>query len=132
MFEYKFHVRYAETDQMGVVYYANFFIYFEAARSAFMRAHGYPYSRLEKEGLFLPVVEAYCNYKSPAHYDEEITIKLGIKEMKNTSFKIHYDVLREEKLLATGYTKHVFTNRDMKPVRIPEEVRKIFEKYLIK
>ncbi len=131
MFEYKLNVRYAETDQMGVVYYANFFIYFEAARSAFMRENGYSYSKIEKSGLFLPVVEAYCSYKSPAYFDEELKIKLGIKEMKNTSFKIYYKVLREDKILAEGYTKHVFTNKNMKPVRIPEEIRKIFEKYLI-
>lgn len=132
MFEYKLSVRYAETDQMGVVYYANFFTYFEAARSSFMREKGYPYSELEKKGLFLPVIEAYCNYKSPAHYDEELVIKLGIMEMKNSSFKIHYDVLRGGTLLATGYTRHVFTDRNFKPVRIPDEIKKIFEKYLIK
>ncbi len=132
MFEYKLFVRYAETDQMGVVYYANFFIYFEAARSAFMRENGYPYSELEKRGLFLPVIEAHCNYRSPAHYDEELVIKLGIMEMKNSSFKIHYDVLRDNTLIATGYTRHVFTNRSFKPAKIPEEIRKIFEKYLIK
>ncbi|MEN3046059.1 MAG: thioesterase family protein [Candidatus Hydrothermales bacterium] len=132
MFEHKIHVRYAETDQMGVVYYANFFVYFEAARTSFMRENGYPYSKLEKEGFFLPVVEAYCEYKSPAHYDEELTVRLFVKELKNTSFKIQYDIYREDKLIATGYTRHVLTDKNLKPVRIPNKIREIFEKHLIK
>ncbi len=132
MFKCKLRVRYAESDQMGVVYYANFFIYFEAARSEFMRTHGFPYSEMEKNGFFVPVVEAYCKYLSPAHYDDELEIHLWVLELKNTSFKYGYKVVREGKVLAEGFTRHVVVNKDMKPVRIPEKVKRMLEKFIIK
>jgi acyl-CoA thioester hydrolase len=116
---------------MGVVYYANFFVYFESARTDFMRYVGFPYGEMEKKGIFVPVIEAYCRYLSPAYYEDELEIHLWVSEIKNTSFKYSYEVKRGEKLLAKGYTRHVLVNRDMKPMRINEDIKKVLEKYYI-
>ena len=116
-------VRYEETDRMGVVYYANYLIWFEVARTEFFRRLGLPYTELEKEGVRLMVVEAKCAYKSPATYDDLITVKTRITKMKNTSLVFLYDLYREKTLVATGESTHVFTDEKAKPVRIPGRVK---------
>lgn len=103
-----FRVRYAETDQMGVAYYGNYLTWFEMGRSGLCRDWGKPYGAWEKEGLFLPVVEALCRYKSPARYDEELTLKTSLAEVRPHSVTFRYRLLRGEKLLAEGKTTHAF------------------------
>lgn len=129
MFQFKTLVRYSETDQMGVVYYANYFVYFEAARTALLRKEGKSCGDFEKEGVYIPVIEAYCKYKSPIFYEDEIIVNCWISEVKNASFKFEYQILRDGKILAEGYTRHCCTTKDLKPIRIPPDLRKIIEKY---
>jgi acyl-CoA thioester hydrolase len=124
VFEHKLRVRYAETDKMGVVYYANFFIYFEEARGAHLRSIGYSYSALEEKGYFTPVKEAFCEYLSPAYYEDILTIKLKVEILREASFKYIYEVERGDKLVARGYTIHVLVNKELKPVRIPDGLKR--------
>ncbi|MBN1899571.1 MAG: acyl-CoA thioesterase [Spirochaetes bacterium] len=132
IYQYKWRVIYAETDQMGVVYYANYFIWFEAARSEFLRAIHLPYRALEKQGIFLPVVEAFAKYLSPAYYEDEITVGLWIKEIKSVSLMIGYHIKREadNTLLATGYTRHTILDKKGKIRKIPEELKNRSKEYI--
>jgi acyl-CoA thioester hydrolase len=112
--------RYKETDQMGVVYYSNYFVWFEVARTELFRDIGYSYSRIEKEmALRLMVVKAVCCYMIPAHYDEHIDIECIVSKLGNASIAFKYNVLRAKNLLADGETVHVFTDIFNKPKRIP-------------
>ncbi|MBC7331853.1 MAG: acyl-CoA thioesterase, partial [Synergistetes bacterium] len=82
---------------------------------------GFPYSELEKRGIFMPAVESWCRYKSPAFYDDLITIKVKVEEVKDYSVSFFYRVERDGKLIALGRTKHCFVNKDGKMVKVPEE-----------
>ncbi|MDD5066054.1 MAG: thioesterase family protein [bacterium] len=121
-YRHRLSVRYFETDQMAVVYYSHYLVWFEAARTDYLKSKGFPYARLEEMGFYLPVTEAYCKYLTPARYEDEIIVETRIDEMKNASLKISYRVLREkdEKLLATGFTVHPCINRERRIVRFPE------------
>ena len=124
-------VRYADTDQMGVVYYANYFVWLEIARTEFLRHLGVDYRSIEKEKeLSLPVIEAYCKYKSPAKYDDVILIKTKVSQMKSSFLRFDYELFNKEnkELLVEAYTTHVFIDKDRKPVRMPQEIKDILEK----
>ncbi len=124
-------VRYADTDQMGVVYYANYLVWLEVARTEFLRSLGIDYRNIEKEKqLVLPVVEAYCKYKAPARYDEIIMIRIKVSQVKNSSLRFDYSLFNKEnnELLAVAYTTHVFIDKDRRPVRMPKEIQNMFEK----
>ncbi len=114
--EIKLRVRYQETDQMGVVYHANYFVWFEVGRAEYFRKLGMPYSEFEKNSLFFPVTKAYCEYKSSARYDEEITVITRMEELQEVRFSFQYNILRERELLATGTTEHAFVNLQGRPV----------------
>jgi len=117
-------VRYEETDRMGVVYYANYFVWFEIARTEYFRKRNLSYRKLEEQSqLHLMVVDAYCDYKAPATYDDLVFVETNIEEIRNTSLKFVYKVSRDSVLLATGRTTHVFTNKSGKPIKIPEEIK---------
>ena len=121
---YKTRVRYAETDQMGVVYYGNYLAYLESARTGLLREEGYPYSELEKQGLLLPVTECKIQYKGAAHYDEEVKVTTTLAYVKNASIKFNYKVYNaEDKEIATAYTIHPFVSREWKIITIPDEVK---------
>lgn len=109
-------VRYSETDQMKIVYNANYLDWFEIARTELCRKWGRPYTEWEKNGLMLPVVEAYCRYKHPARYDDEIELWARITELKYHSVKFDYRIELSGcgKLLAEGWTKHGCTDADGK------------------
>lgn len=128
MVEAKLRVIYGDTDQMGVVYYANYFRYFEFSRSEYFRAKGGSYAALEKEGSMLPVVEATCTYKAPAKYDDVLVIRADVTELKRASLTFQYEIRREgeEKVLCTGRTVHACIGRDGRPTRIPDAVARIF------
>ncbi len=130
--EYRFFVKYADTDKMGYVYYANYLVWFEAARTYFLRELGYPYKKMEEENIFLPVVEAYCKYLSPSFYEDNILIESWIGEIKNVSLKIFYNVIREDdnKLLAKGYTKHTSINKAGKLIKLPEKFLNVISDYI--
>jgi len=107
-------VRYAETDQMGVVYHSNYLIWFEVGRVELMRALGFDYKLMELEDdTFIVVADVHCRYHHPAHYDELLTVRTSILEAKNRTLKFGYELLRQSdnKLLATGHTIHVACNR---------------------
>lgn len=123
--ETQIRVRYQETDGMGVVYYANYFIWLEIARTEFLRAFGISYKQLEEKGVFLMVAKASCQYKSPARYDDIVTIQTWIPEIKNSSLKFEHKLLVADKLIATGESLHVFTNKSLKPIRVPEEIKSV-------
>lgn len=112
-------VRYAETDAQGVVYHANYLVYFEVGRGAWLRAQGIDYNELEAGGHFIVVVEARTRYKAPARYDDVLTIRTTLAEVRNRSLTYHYEVLRGGVVVAEGETAHVCVDREGKPVRIP-------------
>jgi len=118
-------VRYAETDNMGIVYYANYLVWFEVGRTEYLLAQGVDYRDVEKEGLFMAVVEAHCVYKAPARYGETVSVATWSEEVKNSSLKFVYRVTRqgEEKVLAEGWTAHVLIDKDLRPKKIPERIR---------
>lgn len=129
-FQVEIRVRYSDTDQMGVVYYANYFTWLEIARTEFLRSKGISYQRIENEKqLALPVVEAYCKYKFPAKYDDVVVIKTSISKMMNTKLRFDYKLINKEteQLLATAFSVHVFIDKERKPVRIPSRIREAFE-----
>jgi acyl-CoA thioester hydrolase len=117
-------VTYRDTDQMGFVYYANYLVYFEMARTELMRTLGRPYRECEAEGIFLPVVEASCRYFVSARYDDLLEIRTRVSRWTRAVIDFDYEVRRsgETQLLATGVTRHVFTNREGRIVRTGERV----------
>jgi acyl-CoA thioester hydrolase len=119
-------VRYKETDQMGVAYYSNYFVWFEVARTELLRKAGYSYSRIEREmGLMLMVVSAECFYKIPAKYDDLLTVDCSIPKTGNTSITFACKILRDKDLLAEGSTVHVCTDFSGKPRRIPQALKEV-------
>lgn len=128
---YKTRVRYADVDQMGVVYYGHYLPYLESARTELLREGGYPYSRMEAEGIFLPVTECLCRYKGSARYDEEISVESSLAYVKNASIKINYTVRNEAgKVILTGHTIHPFIDREWKIMAIPEEIREMLSEFV--
>ena len=120
-----YRVPYADTDQMGVVYYGNYLAFFERARNELMRAIGYTYRECEAEGWMLPVVHAELDYKSPARYDDLLEITAYIREMKGVRIEIACEVRRkgEPDLLVSGFTRHAFVStRTFRPMPPPERL----------
>ena len=120
-------VRYAETDQMGHAYYANYLVWFEQARSAYFRDRGMPYTEIEASGFKFPVVEAYCRYKGEVKYDDEIIVRAWAAEVKRAAVKVMYEVVREGKVVTEGYTWHVLVGTEFKAVSLPPFIRSLFE-----
>lgn len=131
MIEYhdvKLRVRYAETDQMGVVYHSNYFIWFEVGRVELMRALGAEYKKMEREDdCHIVVVDVHCRYHHPARYDEELRVRTRIEDSRNRLVKFVYEVFRDadNTLLATGHTTHVICGRNGRPKTLPEKYRRI-------
>jgi acyl-CoA thioester hydrolase len=122
-------VRYAETDQMGVVYYANYLVWMEVGRVEFCRAAGIRYRDMEiDDGILLTVAEASCRYHSPALYDDEVIVRTWIAEAHPRMIRFGYEMteLSDGRKLATGETKHIFRGRDRKPRKLPEKYRASF------
>jgi acyl-CoA thioester hydrolase len=118
-------VRYAETDQMGVVYYANYFVWFEIGRTDLLRALGGTYRELEAAGLFLPVIEASCDYAQPCRYDDELAIETTGRTLSPVRVEFSYTVTRQADgaRAATGRTVHAALNREGRPSRLPADLR---------
>ena len=116
-------VYYADTDAGGVVYYANYYRYFEAARAALLRAHGRNNHDMLEWGVALPVIESHCKYKSPAHYEDLLEVEVGIGKVGGASVRFVYTIKRQETVLAEGYTVHACVNSETgRPQRIPPEL----------
>ncbi len=122
-------VRYAETDRMGVAYYANHFVWFEVGRVEWFRQHGFVYKEMEEQdGAYIIVAEARCSYKAPVRYDDLIIIRTWLQEARTRTLVFAYEILRQldRALLATGETTHVITDRDGRPRTLPDRYRALF------
>ena len=111
-------VRYAETDQMGFVYYANYLVWMEVGRTEYFRELGMPYREVEKNEILLPVTKAFCQYKSPARYDDAVRVVTSIASLQDVRIHFKYELFRNDtnELLAIGETEHAFVNRQGRPV----------------
>jgi acyl-CoA thioester hydrolase len=118
-------VRYAETDRMGVVYYANYLVWFEVGRTEWLRETGWSYREMETGGVALPVIEAHCAYRQPARYDDEIEIVTRATLMTPVRIRFDYDAVRRQDgvRVAEGYTIHAALDSAGRPCRLPERVR---------
>jgi len=121
-------VRYAETDKMGVVYYANYLVWFEVARTDLLRSLGWSYREMEHAGISLPVIEAHCRYVKPARYDDEIEIRTEGRMLSPIRMEFQYQVFKktDQILAATGKTVHAALDTAGKPCRLPQRVREVF------
>ena len=116
-------VRYAETDQMGIVHHANYLIWFEAGRSELCRSKGFSYKEMEEvDGALMVVAECYCRYKSPAYYEDVLTIRTKVGEIRSRSLRFFYEILRKSDgtLVAEGESLHLVTDREKKVRTLPE------------
>jgi acyl-CoA thioester hydrolase len=128
--ESRVRVRYAETDQMGVVYHSNHFIWFEIGRVELLRQLGFSYRDMEKkDGCYIAVVDARCRYKAPVHYDDEVIVRTQLKNVRESLIHFSYELIRAEDglLLAEGETTHIVTNAEMKTAPLPEKYRRVFQ-----
>jgi acyl-CoA thioester hydrolase len=121
-------VRYAETDKMGVVYYANYFVWFEVARADLLRSLGWTYREMEHAGVALPVIEAHCDYHRPARYDEEMEVRAKGRMLSPVRMEFTYEVVRrdDQMVSASGRTVHAALDIAGKPCRLPDRIRQLF------
>jgi acyl-CoA thioester hydrolase len=127
--ETRFRVRYAETDQMGVVYYANYLVWMEVGRVELCKSLGFSYRDMEREdGVLLAVAEACCRYRSPARFDDEVIVKTWIEEAnpRMVTFAYEMRLAGTDRTLATGRTRHIFVNREMRRARLPQKYHAMF------
>lgn len=125
----QFTVRYAETDQMGVVHHSNYAVWFEAGRTDFIRKMGLPYSRIEENGAKLPLLELKCQFKGFARYEDEIIVNTNISEYTATRIVFHYEVYKkgDEHAITLGETMHCWTDGNLKPVNLKKYRPEIFD-----
>jgi len=120
-------VRYAETDKMGVVYHANYLVWFEVGRTDWLRQSGWTYREMEAAGVALPVIEVHCEYRQPARYDDEIAIDARAVPLTPVRLRFEYRLSRaaDGVLLAEGYTIHAAVDPAGRPCRLPDTVRQL-------
>lgn len=118
-------VRYAETDKMGVVYHSNHFVWFEVARTDLLRRAGWTYREMEAEGFGLPVIEAHCEYRQPARYDDELDVLASGQLLSAVRVRFDYAIVRpaDEAIIAIGHTVHAALDRSGRPCRLPSRVQ---------
>lgn len=121
-------VRYAETDKMGVVYYANYLVWFEVARADLLRSLGWTYREMEHAGVSLPVIEAHCEYHRTAKYDDEIEVRTEGRMLSPVRMEFQYKVFRrgDQVLTASGRTVHAALDPNGRPCRLPQRIREVF------
>lgn len=124
-------VIYGDTDKMGVVYYANYLRYFEAARAAWFRDLGYSNKDLEAWGVALPVVEAHCNYRNPAHYEDLLDVHVDVTEARGASLRFAYRIERQGTVLAEGYTRHAAIDAEGRLRRFPPPMRDLLARVTV-
>ena len=126
-YDFEYRVRYGDTDKMGVSYYANYFVWFEAARTEYFRALGLPYTECEKKGYFLPVVETGARYHAPSTYDDLVVVRTSGSELGKSSIRFEYRLVNKltGTLLVEGFSEHVFVNKSLAPTRVPAEVKEL-------
>ncbi len=126
-YRFEFCIPYAHVDQMRVVYYANYFVYFEMARTALLQEAGLSYRRMEEQGVMLPVAAAHCDYLKSAHYEDRIEIRSTCLPFDGVRLRISYEVWRGGDLLATGYTHHVCMSPEGRILRPTPQLRALCE-----
>jgi acyl-CoA thioester hydrolase len=127
--ETRLRVRYAETDNMGVVYYANYLIWMEVGRVELCKARGFNYRDMENDdGIFLAVAESHCRYRAPARFDDEVIVKTWIERANTRMVTFAYELrlAASDRTLATGSTRHVFCSRAMRPMQLPSKYHALF------
>jgi acyl-CoA thioester hydrolase len=120
-------VIFGDTDQMGVVYYANYLRYFESSRAAFLRSLGRTHKDLDAWGVALPVIEAQCRYRQPARYEDLLVVDVAVTELRGASMRFGYQVRRDGELLADGFTRHAVVAPSGRPRAVPDELRALIE-----
>jgi len=125
--ETKLTVRYAETDQMGIAHHSNYAVWYELARTDFVRKNGMSYSEMESSGLALPLIGLTCKFILPAHYEDELIVKTKMGKLTPVRMVFEYEVYKDGKLINTGSTEHVVTNSNLKPINLKKENPKIYE-----
>jgi acyl-CoA thioester hydrolase len=125
-FEHTLRVRYQETDQMKVVYHTNYVNWFEIGRTELIRSLGMTYRTIEEMGLLLPLVDLQMQFKHPAKYDDIITIRTQIADYSHIRLQFNSEIRREDKLLVSGTTRHIWLNRDWKPTRIDKAAPELY------
>jgi acyl-CoA thioester hydrolase len=120
--------RYADTDAMGVVYYANYLVYFEVARTTALAELGHPYWEMEKAGVLIPVLRAHCEYLRPARYGDALVVRVARSRAGAARIRFDYEVRREgeDAPLAAGFTEHAFVSPAGKPLRPPKDIFELF------
>ena len=116
-------VRYQETDSMGVLHHANYFTYFEIARTELLRANGRDYRQVEEDGLFMVVVRINCTYKKPARYDDVLTLRTRVARISAAKIEHSYEVLRDDEVLAEGHSTLACVDREGRVQRVPPWLR---------
>ena len=121
-------VRYAETDKMGVAYYANYFVWFEVARADLLRTLGWSYRDMEQAGVALPVIEAQCQYLRSARYDDELEVRTEGRMLSPARMEFTYEVVRraDDAVAASGRTVHAAVDPGGRPCRLPARIREVF------
>jgi acyl-CoA thioester hydrolase len=125
---YEYQIIFGDTDQMGVVYYANYLRFFEGARASYWRALGRSYKDLEDAQVAMPVIEAHVSYKRPARYEDLISVETGVTELRGASLRFGYHVWRGHELLAEGFTRHAVIGPGGRPRALPEFMRELVSK----
>lgn len=124
-FETEVRVRYAETDQMGIVHHSNYLIWFEFARSEYCRSRGFSYLEMERDDALMVVAECYCRYKAPAYYEDVLTIRANVSDLRSRSVQFVYEIFRgaDNTIIAEGETLHLVTDREKRVKILPEIYR---------
>lgn len=128
--EIRLKVRYAETDQMGIVHHAVYPIWFEVGRTDLLNQAGMSYGEIEERGFLLPLAELSCRYRSPARYEDEVIVKTRIAKMTNVKVYFHYEVVnaRDGRLLTTGETLHAWASKALKPINLSKAAPALFQR----
>jgi acyl-CoA thioester hydrolase len=124
--EVRIQVRYSETDAMKFVYYANYLVYFEVARTSALAELGHPYWEMEKREVLIPVLTSHCDYRKPGRYGDQLLIRTARWRLGLARIRFDYEVLRGDELLATGHTEHAFMHPEGRPIRPPREILDLF------
>lgn len=126
--ESKIVVRYAETDKMGIVHHSVYPIWYELGRTDFIKLANLSYTEMEKMGIMLPLVSLTCNYKKPADYEDELTVRTMINKLTPARIEFYYEVYKNEELINTGTTVHAWVGKDLKPINLKKKYNSLYAK----
>ena len=126
--ESKVIVRYAETDKMGIVHHSVYPIWYELARTDFIKLIDLTYSKMEEMGIMLPLVSLTCNYKKPADYEDELIIRTSISKLTPARIEFYYEVYKNNEIINTGTTVHAWVGKDLKPINLKKNYSEIYSK----